>query len=330
MWSVVIALMPALVVGVYFFGPQALLLTVYGVIAAVVTEAVILKLRKKPIAIMDGSAVITGILVSFNVHSGVPWWIPVIGSVFAIAIGKHAFGGLGHNIVNPALLGRAFLVASWPTHMTSNWVQTSMLSMNGINHEALGVDIPQVTSATPLQVAHTLRSSDFVATHGDKVQDIFYHLTDFHALVNLFFGNVAGVIGEVSAFALIIGAVYLFAKRIIEWRIPTFYIGTVFVLAWIFGGLNGPFSANINVALFHVLSGGLLLGAFFMATDMVTSPITKNGRIIFAVGCGVLTIVIRLVGGYPEGVSFSILIMNLFVPLIDKWTFPKPFGEVKK
>jgi electron transport complex protein RnfD len=330
MWNVVIALMPALVAGVYFFGVKALLLTIYGVIAAVVTEAVILYLRKKPIVITDGSAVITGLLVSFNVHSGVPWWIPVLGSVFAIAVGKHAFGGLGHNIVNPALIGRAFLVASWPTYMTGNWVKTSMQSYNGMNANALSNVTEQITSATPLQVAKIVRDPAFAESYQGNVNDIFAHLTEFSTMAHHFWGNVAGVIGEVSVAALLIGAAYLLWKRVIEWRIPACYLGTVFVLTYIFGGLNGPFSANINVPIFHLLSGGLMLGALFMATDLVTSPMTKNGRIIFGVGCGLLTVVIRLVGGYPEGVSYSILIMNLFVPLIDKYTMPRPFGEVKK
>ena len=330
MWNVVIALMPALVVAVYFFGVNALLLTIYGILAAVITEAVILYLRKKPIVINDGSAVITGILVSFNVHSGVPWWIPVAGSVFAIAIGKHAFGGLGHNIVNPALIGRAFLTASWPEHLFGNWVRTSHGSINGMASGGFGTLPEQITSATPLGVASVLRDPIFIETHGDKATDIFSRLTDYPTLINQFNGNVGGCLGEVSAVALLLGALYLLLKNIIEWRIPFFYIATVFVLTYIFGGLNGIFSASFNVPIFHILAGGLLLGAFFMATDLVTSPITKKGRVIFAVGCGVITVTIRLAGGYPEGVCYSILIMNLFVPLIDKYTFPKPFGARKQ
>jgi len=306
----------------------------YGVIAAVLTEALILFLRKKPVVVNDGSAVITGILVSFNVHAGVSWWIPVVGSVFAIAIGKHVFGGLGHNILNPALLGRAFLMASWPTQMTSNWPMTSMQSMNGMARSSLDVTSVQITGATPLSVAQTLRDPLFIESLGENggeiVHDIFHSLTDFPTLINLFWGNISGCIGEVSVFALLIGGVYLFFRKVIEWRIPFYYMLTVFVLTYIFGGLDGVFSGNLNVAMFHMLSGGLMLGAIFMATDLVTSPITKKGRRIFAIGCGVLTVVIRLIGGYPEGVSYSILIMNLCVPLIDKYTYPRPFGNEKK
>ena len=323
MWNVVIALMPALVAAVYYFGINVLLLTIYGVVAAMITEAVILYFRKKPIVINDGSAVITGMLVSFNVHAAVPWWIPVIGSVFAVAIGKHTFGGLGNNIVNPALLGRAFLTASWPEHLLGKWVSTGSGSYNGMMTVGLS---EQVTSATPLAVAKMLRDPVFLESHSHEATEIFSRLTDYPALLNLFHGNVAGCFGEVSTIALLLGALFLLYKNVIEWRIPFFCIATVFIITYIFGGLNGIFSASFNVPIFHILSGGLILGAFFMATDPVTSPITKKGRIIFAIGCGVLAATIRLWGGYPEGVSYSILIMNLFVPLIDKYTYPKPFG----
>jgi len=328
MWNVVGALLPALIISIYFYGINALFLTCCGILGAIFTEALILYLRKKPILIKDGSAVLTGMLVSFNVHAGVPWWIPFIGSAFAIAIGKHAFGGLGNNIVNPALLGRVFLVLSWPTHMTSNWVKTSMNSING-----KPIQFDQVTGATPLKIAETLRDPVFIESLGENsseiINEIFHHLTDFHALKNMFWGNIGGCLGEVSAFALLIGGLYLLFKKIIEWRIPFFYLLTVFILTYALGGLDGIFSASFKVPLFHILTGGLMLGAFFMATDLVTSPVSKNGRIIFAIGCGFLTVIIRLYGGYPEGVSYSILIMNLLVPLIDKYTYPKPFGYVK-
>lgn len=332
MWNVVIALLPALLAGIIFFGFRALSLTIYAVIAAVLTEALIQKLRKKEITVNDGSAVLTGMLVAFNIHSASAWWLPVIGSVFAIAIGKHAFGGLGHNIVNPALLGRAFLLASWPTQVTSGWVATKFNSISGIAVENVHTNAVQlVTSATPLGVAKLLRNPDIVTNIGGQTiaNDVFSHLTDYSTLMNLFWGNVGGCIGEVSALALLIGALYLLSLHIIDWRIPTSYIGTVFVLSYIFGGLNGPFSASVFLPIFHILSGGLMLGAFFMATDMVTSPVTKTGRIYFGMGAGIILVVIRLVGGYPEGCSYSILIMNLFVPLIDRLTMPRAFGEVK-
>jgi len=219
MWNVVLALMPALIVGIYFFGFRALALTIYSILAAVITEAIILFLRKKPIVINDGSAIVTGILVAFNIHAGVPWWIPVVGSVFAIAIGKHTFGGLGNNLMNPALLGRAFLVASWPTHMTSAWVSTKLGSINGMVINNANNISSQITSATPLAVAKTLRNDIFIQSLGENGQsqanDIFQYLTDFPSLMNMFFGNIGGCIGEVSAIALLIGALFLLIKHII-------------------------------------------------------------------------------------------------------------------
>jgi electron transport complex protein RnfD len=333
MWQVALALTPALLAGIFFFGIQSLLLTLYAVVAAVCTEAVIQKLRKVPVTVSDGSAVVTGMLIAFNINTASPWWLPVIGSIFAIAIGKQIFGGLGFNIFNPALLGRAFLVASWPTLMTAGWKFTTPMSkifessINGLKN--LPANVPEViTQATPLGVAKALRDTTQVSA--DMAETVMNNLASTDTIQNLFWGNIGGVIGEVSAAALLIGAAYLACKHIIEWRIPVSYIGTVFVLTYIFGGINGLFSASIFLPIFHIFSGGLILGAFFMATDMVTSPVTKKGRIIFGIGCGVFTVVIRLVGGYPEGVSYSILLMNIAVPLIDRYTLPKIFGEVKK
>lgn len=333
MWQVVLALTPALLAAIFYFGIISFLLTLYGVIAAVLTEAIIQKLRKKPISVLDGSAVVTGILVAFNINSASPWWIPVVGSVFAIAIGKQVFGGLGHNPINPALLARAFLMASWPTIMTAGWKATTPIksiiqgSMNGLHN--LPQSVPEIiTTATPLGVAKALRDPDLISPETAEI--VMNRLASMDTIQNLFWGNVGGVIGEISAAALLIGAAYLAYKHIIEWRIPVSYIATVFILTFVFGGINGVFSASVMLPVFHIFAGGLILGAFFMATDMVTSPVTKRGRIIFGAGCGVLTVVIRLVGGYPEGVSYSILLMNLAVPLIDRYTVPKPFGEYKK
>ena len=332
MWQVVLALTPALLVGIFFFGIQSLLLTLYAVVAAVTTETLIQRFRKVPVTISDGSAVVTGILIAYNINSSAPWWLPVIGAVFAIAIGKQIFGGLGFNIFNPALLGRAFMVASWPTLMTAGWKATTPMSnlfqssINGLRN--LPLNIPDViTSATPLGVVKALRDTTQISS--DMANTVMDNLTSMNTLQDLFWGNIGGVIGEVSAAALLIGAAYLAWKHIIEWRIPVSYVGTVFVLTYIFGGINGLFSASILLPIFHIFSGGLILGAFFMATDMVTSPVTKKGRLIFGMGCGIFTVVIRLIGGYPEGVSYSILLMNIAVPLIDRYTVPKPFGQIK-
>ncbi|MBU1704562.1 MAG: RnfABCDGE type electron transport complex subunit D [Nanoarchaeota archaeon] len=283
MWMVVVSLLPAAIAGVYFFKLRALSVIVLSVASAVATEIIINKLAKKPVTVHDGSAVITGLLMALILSPLVPWWIPVLGSIFAIAIAKLAFGGLGHNIFNPALAGRAFLVASFPALMT-RWLLTD-----------------GVTGATPLGM---LKEAG-VAT-------VSYF--------DLFIGNIGGCIGETSALAIILGGAFLLYKRIIDWRIPTLYIGTSALIAVIFG--RNP--------LFHVLSGGLLLGAFFMATDYVTTPITKNGKLLFGFGCGFLTMAIRLWGGYPEGVMFSILLMNAFTPLIDRWTRPVQFGGKKR
>lgn len=343
MWQVVIALIPALMVGIYFFGWKALGLTVYGGLAAVITEAIIQKWRKRPISVSDGSAFLTGILVAYNIHAASPWWMPVVGAVFAIAIGKHAFGGLGCNPMNPALLGRAFLVLSWPTLTTAGWIPTKLGSINGLPHE-LGVTIANaspkaynlLTSATPLKVAQTLRDTTFVNSLTPNLQEsqniahnIFNQLSDPYTLQNLFWGNIGGCLGEVSAAALLLGAAWLIYNNIIEWRIPVSYIGTVLVLTFIIGGIQGPFSASLLLPVFHIFSGGLMLGAFFMATDYVTSPMTRKGRVIFGIGAGIILVTIRLIGGYPEGVCYSILLMNLFVPLIDRYTVPKPFGRVQ-
>jgi len=278
MWYVVLALLPAAVAGIYFFKLRGALVIGLSVISAVLTELTIQKLTKQKVTIKDGSAVLTGLLLALILSPLVPFWIPIIGALFAVAIGKQIFGGLGHNIFNPALVGRAFLVASWPALMTT-WLL-----------------IDGTTGATPLTL---LKLEGIKTTYS-----------------NLFLGNIGGCIGETSAIALLIGAAFLFYKKVIDWKIPTTYIGTVFIFALIFR--QDP--------IFHILAGGLLIGAFFMATDYVTSPITKNGKLIFGFGCGFLTIILRLFSGYPEGVMFSILLMNAATPLIERYTKPKPFG----
>lgn len=321
MWTVNISLLPAIAMSAYFFGYKALWIIILSVFAAVTTEAIIQKLAKKPLRISDGSAVITGILLAFNVPASVPWWMPVVGSVFAIAIVKEVFGGLGYNILNPALAARAFLLASWPVQMTASWVAPKAGTVSGID---------AITSATPLnllkQSAKIIANPEnFDPAKVQAAQDAIAKLSSSYS--NLLLGNVGGCLGETSVIALLIGALIMFYRHAIDWRIPFTYIGTVAVFAWIFGGTDGLFSGNW---IFHILSGGLMLGAFYMATDMVTSPLTAKGHYIFAAGCGILTVAIRVWGGYPEGVSYAILLMNLTVPLIDRYTVPKVFGEVKK
>jgi len=311
MLFVIIAMTPSFITSVIFFGFSAILLTAVCAGSAAGTEWAINKIFKRQQTVGDLSAVVTGILVAFNLPPSLPLWMAVVGTVFAIAVAKMVFGGLGANFINPALAGRAFLMANYPAEMT-NFPPTAFGSVNGL--------ADGISAATPLEAIKD------AFTHGT------YQVTDFaSALPQLFWGNVGGTIGETSAFALIIGGIFLIAGRIIDYRIPLFYIGTVFLLFWIANGTGEYFTLeSIITPAFHILAGGLMLGAFFMATDMVTSPITPNGRIIFGVGCGVLTFLIRKYGGYPEGVSYSILLMNLVVPLIDRCTRPTIYGEVKK
>lgn len=287
MRDVLIALLPATAASIYFFKVQALLVILVSVTSCVGAEAIWQKLTKQKIRIGDYSAAVTGLLLAFNMPPSVPLWIPVVGGVFAIIIVKQFFGGLGQNFMNPALAARAFLMSAYPVQMTT-WT------------------VDGVSSATTLGV---------LKEGGQALPSLW----------NLFIGNVGGTIGETSAAALLIGGLYLLYKRVISWRIPVTYIGTVFILTWVLGR-NGLFTGN---PLMEILAGGLMLGAIFMATDYASSPITPWGQIIMGIGCGILTSIIRLYGGYPEGVSYSILIMNLFVPLIDKFTTPKVFGGGK-
>lgn len=296
MMDVIIALMPALLAGVFYFGFRALTLTITAVVFAVITEAVMQRIMGKPVTINDLSAVVTGILIAFNVPATLPLWIIAVGAIFAIAIAKQCFGGLGFNFINPALAARAMLLASWPVRMTS-WV-------------APGADA--VSTVTPLSIIKNGLQGAYSA--GQAIPNVG----------DLFIGNIGGCIGETSALALLIGGAYLLYRRVISHRIPVAYIVTVAVFAFLFGGFD-PF-----VMVYHVFAGGLFLGAIFMATDYSTSPMSARGQIIFGIGCGTLTSIIRFFGGYPEGVSYSILLMNLATPLIDRYTMPKKFGEVKK
>ena len=317
MYSVIGALLPAGIGAVYLFGLQALWVILVSIATAVATELLCQIILKRPVRIADGSAIITGILLAYNVPAEVPLWLPATGAFVGIAVGKMVFGGLGYNPLNPTLVGRAFLMASWPVHMTVFNTLPRGGTLSGID---------AVTNATPLNVFKHARDilangSEHTVEQVTEATQAISQLYESHGA--LFFGRVGGCIGETSAILLLLGAIFLMYKRIIGWKIPFTYVGTVALLTWILGGTDGLFSGD---ALFHVLSGGLILGAFYMATDMVTSPITFKGRLLFGTGCGILTVIIRLWGGYPEGVSYSILLMNLTVPLIDRYTKPKVFG----
>ncbi len=288
MYIVVFALLFPTAAAIYFFGYYAIYIILIGTATAVLTEFVIKKLRKKRF-IMDGSAVITGLLLALTLPPRIPLWMVVVGAFFSIALVKEAFGGLGYNIFNPALAGRAFLSVCFPNEMTS-WVIPPHF-----NYDA-------ITGPTPL-------SNNFV-----------YEADKLSLYKDLFFGNRGGSLGETSVMLILIGAVILLAFRIIDWKIPVLYIGTVALGSFLMG----------KDVLFQVMAGGLMIGAFFMATDYVTSPVTGNGKIIFAVGLGILTVLIRNFSNMPEGVCFSILIMNAFTPLIDKYIRIRPFGFIRK
>jgi len=288
MYLVMYALLFPAGAAVYFFGHRALSVMGVSIGAAILTEFLCKKLRGRPF-VMDGSAIVTGLLLALVLPPTVPLWMVVLGAIFAIAIAKEAFGGLGHNIFNPALAARAFMSVSFSMEMTT-WVRP------------MGFGADAITTASPL-------SESFVWQAGNAS---LYH--------TMFLGNTAGSLGETSALFILIGGALLLARGIINWRIPAIYIGTVALMALGLG--EDP--------VFHILGGGLMLGAFFMATDYVTSPLTNRGKIIFSVALGLLTMIIRRFGGMPEGVCYSILFMNAITPLIDRYTKSKPYGLVKK
>ncbi|HKJ78433.1 MAG TPA: RnfABCDGE type electron transport complex subunit D [Prolixibacteraceae bacterium] len=303
MYRVVYAMIPALIWSVFVFGLDALRVTLIAVVACLAFEFVIQKylMKVKP-SVTDGSALVTGILLAFNVPSNLPWWIIVIGALAAIGIGKLSFGGLGTNIFNPALVGRVFLLISFPVQMTS-WPVNRQSSVDGI------------TAATPLNIIKEGISN------GTPIGEIQQKLPE---AADMLVGNIGGSLGEISAILLLIGGIYMLFKKVITWHIPVSIIGTVGAIAALFWLANPGLYIN---PVYHLLSGGLMLGAIFMATDMVSSPMTVKGQWIYGVGIGVITISIRLFGAYPEGISFAILIMNAFTPLINTYVKPKRFGR---
>ncbi|MGQ3683610.1 MAG: RnfABCDGE type electron transport complex subunit D [Candidatus Loosdrechtia sp.] len=314
MWGVAFSLIPAGIAGVFTFGYYSLYIIMLSIATAIFTEAFIMWLRKMPAipAILDGSAVVTGLLLAYILPPGASWYIPMVGSFFAIAIAKHAFGGLGNNIWNPALAARAFLQTAYPAALNSDW-RTLQHGIGNIAHnitriESDGKIMDAITRATPLTKEAGAES---------------------YQIMELLLGTVPGCIGETSAIALLMGGIYLIYKNYIKWYVPVYYVASVFVMVLILPPqISTPWANN---PFYHILAGGLFLGAFFMATDMVTSPLTKSGLTIFAIGAGVLTVLIRFYSGYPEGVCYSILLMNTATPLIDRFTKPRLYGSrVKK
>ena len=301
MWQVNAALLPAALFAVWWFGIPALVNMLVGVVFAVLGEYLWQKGMHQPITAFDGSACITGLLLAMSMSPVLPPYMVAIGSLLAIVVAKQSMGGLGFNIFNPAHIGRAALMVSWPVAMTT-W--TKMADASG------GVDA--MTSATPLNILKMQGYDALIATFGSQ-SDLYW---------NLFIGTRNGSLGETSTLLLLLGGLYLIWKGYVNWQVPVTMIATVAILTWIFG----PAGLFTGDPVFHVMAGGLMLGAFFMATDMVTIPMTIKGQLIFAVGAGALTVLIRLVGGYPEGVCYSLLLMNAVTPLIDRFCKPRIFG----
>ncbi len=287
MLDVIIALIPTLVAGIYYFGFRSAILVTISCISAVVFEYIAVKLRGAENSIGDLSAVVTGLLLGLNLPPGSPYWIAVVGSAFAVLIVKQVFGGIGQNFMNPAIGARIFLAISFAGHMTNYYKPFT----------------DSITQATPLA---NLSSGNLPS------------------ILDLLMGNVSGVIGETCALALIIGGIYLVVRKVISWHIPVIYISSVFILTALFNGFN------FSLAFSSIFAGGLMLGAIFMATDYVTCPVNIKGQCIFALGCGLLTTLIRLFGAYPEGVMFAIALMNICAPLIERYTAPRVFGRSKR
>ncbi|MBT8280859.1 MAG: RnfABCDGE type electron transport complex subunit D [Muriicola sp.] len=306
MYDVVLALLPVFLVSLYVFGFNALIATFAAIISCLLFEFLIQKyLLKTKTTVTDGSALITGILLAFNLPAGIPIWMIVVGSLVAIGVGKLSFGGLGFNVFNPALVGRVFLLVSFPVQMT--------LWPTPVENNTAIVDA--VTGATTLGLIKE------GVQFGQSMTEIS---TQIPSATEMFLGVTSGSLGEMSAIALLLGGIFLLARKVISWHIPITVLATMAVMTGAFWLADPEHYAN---PLIHVLSGGAILGAFYMATDLVTSPVTKKGMVIFAVGIGVITVVIRLFGSYPEGISFAILIMNAFVPLINRYFKPRRFGS---
>jgi electron transport complex protein RnfD len=309
MTGVLVALIPAFIMSLFLFGIGALIVTSIAITACVLTEYLITKfILKSEVRINDGSAIVTGLLLAFNLPSNLPWWMIIVGSIFAIGIGKMVYGGLGNNPFNPALVGRVFMLISFPVQMTS-WPLPIVSRLHYLD---------AATGATPLGIVKEgLRNGETMSAIAQQVPD---HM-------QLFLGTMNGSLGEVSAIALLLGFAWLLYKKIITWHIPVFIIATIFAFTGILWLIDPLHNAS---PVFHILTGGVMLGAIFMATDLVTSPMTRTGMILYAIGIGLITVIIRVYGSYPEGVSFSILIMNAVVPLINRYVKPRRFGKEVK
>jgi len=316
MWTVSASLVPVMLLSIYNFGFRGFIITLISVISCVVVEGLSQKALGRPVSVRDGSAVLTGILLAFVIPPGVPYWLPIIGAVAAIFINKELMGGLGFNVWNPALVGRAFLMAAFPVAMTAAWIPPLDWAKSPIGIYLGSGAVDAVSTATPLYV---------LKHYGmEALTQQFGGLTTIYQ--NFFLGFKPGCIGETSAALILLGGLFLMARGIITWHIPVSTIVTVAVLSWVFGGEKW-FGGD---PLVQVLSGGLMLGAFYMCTDYVTSPTLRSGQIVFGMGVGALTVLIRLKGGYPEGVCYAILLMNCLTPALDEWFKPKRFALPKQ
>lgn len=312
MWTVAGCLVPPLLLSIFVFGFQTLIITLISVGSCVAAEAISQKLLHRPVTIRDGSAVITGVLMAYTIPPGVPFWMPILGGIVAIYVSKQLLGGIGFNIFNPALIGRAFLVATYPVAMTSAWL-TPIRDASVFKY--MGSQVDAVTTATPLSMLKQYGIGALMEKFG-SMSTIY---TDF------FLGWRPGCIGETSALLLVVGGLFLLYKGYIKWHIPLSVIVSVGFFTWVFGGQK-LFTGN---PLLAVLSGGIMLGAFYMATDYVTSPSQRTAQIIFGAGIGALTVLIRIKGGYPEGICYAILLMNALAPALDNWFKPRRFAPPK-
>jgi len=351
MWTVTATLVPAVAWAVYVFGPRALLTMAIAVVSAVATEAAIQRLRRRPVTVSDGSAFLSGLLVAFVLPAHVPWYVPMTASIFAMAIVKQLFGGLGCNVWNPALMGRAFVLAAWAPLVVSgtDW-PAAFGYRRGAQEQAVSVEAPPpavdaTTRATPLnKLKERLREfnagrrgSVLAPRNAREAWDALCQIREEEGtpLDDLYFGRTGGCIGEVSACLLFLGGIVLVALNYIKWQMPVLFVGTVALLSWALPiGVQGETAKYYlwfsGQPLFEIFSGGLFLGAFYMATDMVTSPVTTKGQVLFAIGCGLLTVLIRRYGGYPEGVCYAILLMNTATPMINRYARARVFGQRAK
>ena len=357
MWTVVAALVPAMLAGCYFFGGAAVKIIAIAVAGAVLTELAIQGLFRRKITVQDGSAVVTGLLVAFVMPSNAPWFVPLVASVFAIGVVKLAFGGLGCNIWNPALAGRAFVVACFASLTIGGWGANWVPITPGQRFDEHTTRTNAMTGASALSARkdhrRSLPAADAISKATETIRKKLPAMlgrTPRETLkkiqaqnntspIDMFFGAQVGCVGETSALAILIGALILFGRQIIRWYIPVAFIGTVALLGWLLPVHVIALGAEKAVSgwvwcggdpLFEILAGGVMLGAVFMATDMVTSPLSRTGKLIFGFGCGLLTVIIRKYGGYPEGVCYSILLMNTATPLIDSFTKPRVYGTKKR